>query len=139
MSLELPRFGLSEIIAAAQCVICVAVGEAVLDRHSLPAGAGMLAGSLAAAWLYLGTLVPARAVCKATWLPDGNWLLEFRDGQVRTAQLGTGTRILGTTLVLQWRMAERSLARWLTPWDVDDGQLSAVSARLGCVAGLRAS
>ena len=139
MSLELPRFGLSEIVAVAQCMICVAVGEALLDRYALPAGAGLLAGSLGAAWLYLGTLRPARALRRAIWLPDGSWLLQFRDGNVRTAQLGTGTRILGTTLVLQWRTAERSLARWLTPWDVDDGQLRAVSVRLGCLAGLRAS
>ncbi|MCI0434329.1 MAG: hypothetical protein L0271_11935 [Gemmatimonadetes bacterium] len=140
MSLELPRFGLSDCVAAAMCVICAVVTEAVLGRHpTAPGGFGLLAGAVLAAWLYAATLRPARALRRLVWLPDESWRLEYRDGRVTDAHLGAGTRILGRSLVLQWRTAERSLVHWLTPWDVDDGQLRAITVRLACAASLRVS
>ena len=138
MSLDLPRVTLAEAAAATLCVLCAVTTEAVLGRYpGAPAGVGLLVGALAALGLYLDSVRPARALRKVVWLPDDTWRLEFRDGNAVVAGLGPGTRILGRSLVLEWRVPGRSVARWLTPWDVDDRQLRTVAVRLACGARLR--
>jgi len=138
MSLDLPRVTLAEAAAAALCVLCAVTTEAVLGRYpAAPAGVGLLAGGLAALWVYLDSVRPARALRRVVWLPDDTWRLEFRDGSAVVAGLGAGTRMLGRSLVLHWRVSGRSFARWLTPWDVDDRQLRSVAVRLACAARLR--
>ena len=138
VSLDLPRVTLAEAAAAALCLLCAVTTEAVLGRYpSAPSGVGVLVGGLAALWLYLDSVRPARALRRVVWLPDDTWRLEFRDGSVVAAGLGSGTRMLGRSLVLQWRVSDRSFARWLTLWDVDDRQLRTVAVRLACAARLR--
>jgi hypothetical protein len=138
MSLDLPRVTLGEAAAAALCVVCTVTVEAVLGRYpAAPTGIGLLLGALSAMWLFLDSVRPGRALRKVVWLTDGAWRLEFRDGSTLIADLGPGTRLLGRSLVLHWRVSERSFARWLTPWDVDDGQLRRVTVRLACAARLR--
>lgn len=138
MSLDLPRVTLAEAAAAALCLVCAVMVEAVLGRYpAAPAGMGLLLGMLPAMWLYLDSVRPGRALRRVVWLTDGAWRLEFRDGSTLIADLGAGTRLLGRSLVLHWRVSGRSFARWLTPWDVDDGQLQKVTVRLACAARLR--
>lgn len=138
MSLDLPRVTLAEAAAAALCLVCAVMVEAVLGRYpAAPAGMGLLLGMLPAMWLYLDSVRPGRALRRVVWLMDGAWRLEFRDGSTLIADLGAGTRLLGRSLVLHWRVSGRSFARWLTPWDVDDGQLQKVTVRLACAARLR--
>jgi hypothetical protein len=140
LRLELPRILLSEAAAAALCLAGALTTGLVLGRHpGLPAaaGAGILAGVATAAWLYLAALRPARALRRVVWLPDDTWQLEFRDGSVVTARLAPGTRMLGRSLALHWRLGDRRLMRWLTPWDVDEGRLRALTVRLACAAHLR--
>ena len=138
MSLDLPRVTLAEAAAAALCLVCAVMVEAVLGRYpAAPAGMGLLLGMLPAMWLYLDSVRPGRALRRVVWLMDGAWRLEFRDGSTLIADLGAGTRLLGRSLVLHWRVSGRSFTRWLTPWDVDDGQLRKVTVRLACAARLR--
>lgn len=138
MSLDLPRVTLAEAAAAALCLVCAVMVEAVLGRYpAAPAGMGLLLGMLPAMWLYLDSVRPGRALRRVVWLTDGAWRLEFRDGSTLIADLGAGTRLLGRSLVLHWRVSGWSFARWLTPWDVDDGQLQKVTVRLACAARLR--
>ena len=138
MSLDLPRVTLAETAAAALCLLCAVTTEAVLGRYpSAPGGMGLLVGGVAALGLYLDSVRPARALRRVVWQPDDTWRLEFRDGSVVAAGLGAGTRMLGRSLVLQWRVSDRSFARWLTPWDVDDRRLRTVAVRLACAARLR--
>ena len=138
MSLDLPRVTLAEAAAAVLCVVCAATVETVLGRYpAAPAGVGLLLGVLPAMWLFLDSVRPGRALRRVVWLTDGAWRLEFRDGSTLIADLGAGTRLLGRSLVLHWRVSERSFTRWLTPWDVDDGQLRKVTVRLACAARLR--
>lgn len=138
MSLDLPRVTLAEAAAAALCLVCAVMVEAVLGRYpAAPAGMGLLLGMLPAMWLYLDSVRPGRALRRVVWLMDGAWRLEFRDGSTLIADLGAGTRLLGRSLVLHWRVSGWSFARWLTPWDVDDGQLRKVTVRLACAARLR--
>jgi hypothetical protein len=138
MSLELPCVTLAEAATAALCIVCAVTVETVLGRYpAAPAGMGLLLGVLPAMWLFLDSIRPGRALRRVVWLADGAWRLEFRDGNTLVAGLGTGTRMLGRSLVLHWRVSDRSFARWLTPWDVDDGQLRKVTVRLACAARLR--
>ena len=141
MVLELPRLGFAAGAALALCLLCALVTAAVVGRYpAAPGGAaGLVSGLAMALWLYVATLRPARALRKLTWLPDGGWRLEFQNGRVTSAHLGAATRVLGRSVVLQWRAEDRSLLHWLTPWDVEDAQLRAVAVRLNCAASLRGS
>ena len=138
MSLDLPRVTLAEAAAAVLCAVSGATVETVLGRYpAAPAGVGLLLGVLPAMWLFLDSVRPGRALRRVVWLTDGAWRLEFRDDSTLIADLGAGTRLLGRSLVLHWRVSGRSFTRWLTPWDVDDGQLRKVTVRLACAARLR--
>ena len=140
MSLELPRVTLAQFGAVALAVIAGVTTEAVLGRYpDAPVGVGVLLGALTGGWLYRNTLRPARALRRAVWLPDDTWCLEFADGRVAAARLGRGTRRLGRSLMLRWRLADRSVACWLTPCDVDDADLRTVTVRLACAVRLRGS
>ena len=140
MSLELPRITVAEAAASALCALCAVVTEVTLARYvGAPPGPGLLAGVALAVWLGAGVMRPGRALRKVVWFADGGWQLEFRDGATATAQLGPGARMLGPTLALQWRTSDRTVVRWLTPWDVDDAKLRALAVRLACAARLRAS
>jgi hypothetical protein len=139
ISLDLPRRTWSECAAAALCVLCAVVVEAVVARYPLaPAGSGLVLGSALAAWLCLARLRATHAIRKVAWLADDTWWLGFGDGRIVAARLGGGTRILGRTLVLEWVTAERSSTQWLTPWDVERRQLRRLRARIACAASLRA-
>jgi hypothetical protein len=138
MSLELPRVTLAEAAAAALSVLCAVTTEVVLRSYpGAPIGVGLFVGALTATWACLDTVQPARSLRRAVWLPDDTWRLEFRDGGAAAARLGRGTRMLGRTLVLEWRLPDRSVVRWLTSRDVDDAGLRTVAARLACAARLR--
>jgi hypothetical protein len=140
MSLELPRVTLAEGVAAALCGLCGVVTELTLSRYiGLRGGAGLLAGAALMTWLGAGCMRPGRALRKVVWLTDGVWQLEFRDGATAAARLGAGARVLGRTLVLEWHSSERTVVRWLTPWDVDEARLRLLATRLACAGRFRAS
>jgi hypothetical protein len=140
MSLELPRITLAQAGAAALALLGGVMAEAVFGRYpDAPAGLGAFAGAVTAVWLYLDGFRPSRALRRAVWLPDGSWRLEFKDGGNATASLGRGTRRIGRSLLLRWRLADGSVARWLTPCDIHDAVLRTVTVRLASAARLRGS
>jgi hypothetical protein len=140
MSLEMPRVTLAQIGAVALILIAAVTTEAMLGRYpGASPGLGILLGAMTAGALYLETFQSGRALRRAIWLQDDTWRLEFVDGRVAAADLAPGTRTLGRTLVLRWRLADRSLRYWLTPFDIDEAILRTVTARLACALGLRGS
>lgn len=137
-TLELPRVTLADAAAVLLCVLGAGCIETGLHRYpAAPPGAGITAGLLLLAWMYVGWLRASRTLLDVAWQPEGTWLLRFRDGSTVAARLGPATRILGRSLVLDWRAPDRSVLRLLTRWDVDDERLRAASVRLACSAGLR--
>lgn len=138
MSIELPRLGLADCAASLLCVLCALVLELAFARQ-VGGGAGVATGAALLAWLWHARLRPPRALRNVAQLVDDCWRLEFRDGRVVDARLGPGTRVLGRTLVLHWNAGRRTTRVWLTRWDVADGRLRALTARLACGCGLQAS
>jgi len=138
-NLELPRLTLADTAAILMCVLGAGCIEAALQRYpAAPAGVGIAAGLVLLSWFYLATLRASRALLSVAWQADGTWQLRFRDGSTVTARLGPATRVLGRSLVFEWRAGQRSVSRLLTRWDVDDEWLRWASVRLACSAGLRA-
>src|SRR4029453_653715 len=100
VSLDLPRVTLAEAAAAALCLLCAVTIEAVLGRYpAAPSGVGVLVGGLAALWLYLDSVRPARSLRRVVWLPDDTWRLGFRDGSVVAAGLAAGDGMFARWLV----------------------------------------
>jgi hypothetical protein len=140
MSIELPRLSIAEGASLLLCVLCALVLELALARlGGSMAGSGIAAGVATLAWLWHSSLRATRALRSVALLADDRWRLEFRDGRVLYAPLGPGTRVMGRTLVLDWIVGGPATRVWLTRWDVADGQLRAVAARLACGSGLRAA
>ena len=128
--LELPSWLLAERSALLAVVSCTVFVEAVMFR--LPAGVhgiGLLAGCLLAGW-HLAARRAGSRVCRAVIDPDGRWQVGFRDGRMATARLLAGSRVLGPTAVLRWKVEGRSRAVWLTPVDLPWADLRMLRVRL---------
>ena len=85
-----------------------------------------------ALWLYLDSVRPGRALRRVVWLPDDTGGSNFATAARWSPASGRARALLGRSLVLHWRVSERSFARWLTPWDVDDASASD-SDRAACM------
>jgi hypothetical protein len=127
MSLELPRRLLADRLSVLLILGCGVVLEAALWRHpGVPGGAGIVTAGLLWAWhLRRAREVPAQAV----WGPRG-WQLLLADGRRIDANLGRGTRLLGSSVVLHWRAEGRSYRAWLTAADVPRPLLRSLAVRL---------
>ena len=124
---ELPRWPLAERASLVLAALAGAVIEAVAAGHpGVPAGLGVLAtASLAAglAWRRRGQPV-------AIELSVSGGRLRLGDGRWLTCSTGTGSRLLGSSLVLHWRAPGRSGALWLTPVDLPRETLRSLAVRL---------
>ena len=124
---ELPHWPLAERASLVLAGLAGAVIEAVAANHpGVPAGLGALAmGALAAglAWRRRGQPVAIELSVRGgrLRLTDGRWL---------PCTIGTGSRLLGSSVVLHWRAAGRSRALWLTPADLPRETLRSLAVRL---------
>ena len=115
MTLELPRWLLAERLTVALVAAGAVAVEATLARYpGLPQGPGLVIGALLATWQWR----VARQRPGAVLLTPGEVLV--RDGRALAPVSATGprARILGRSVVLQWRAGGRSRTLWLTSADL---------------------
>jgi hypothetical protein len=109
-----PSWLLADRLALAAIVACSASLEATAARHpDAPAGLGFATGILLAAWLLGARHRSARLRFAAG--PDGPTVSV--DGHL-AVRIGTGSRVLGRSVLLHWRGPRRSGRRWYTPVDL---------------------
>lgn len=127
MTAELPRWPLAERVSLVLAGLAGAVVEAVTANHpGVPPGLGVLAaGALATgmAWRRRGRPVAIELS------PTGS-RLRLQDGRWLPCSIGTGSRLLGSSLVLHWRSPGRSRAAWLTPADLPRETLRSLAVQL---------
>lgn len=130
MTLELPAWLLADRIVLVLAAACAVAIEAVLVRQpgGVP-GAGLALGTGLAAW-HCFRLRRRGRVQRARLAADGEWRLGFADGRTAPATLAPGSRLLGPSALLKWRVDGRSLALWLTPVDLPREAMRALRVRL---------
>ena len=115
MTLDLPRWLLAERLTLALVAACALGVEAAVARYpGLPQGPGLVIGALLATWQWrVGRQRPRSVV-----LTPGDVLV--RDGRALAPVSATGprARILGRSVILQWRAGGRSRTLWLTSADL---------------------
>jgi hypothetical protein len=110
VTVELPRWLLAERLSLGLACAAAPVVEGVLARHpGAPAGAGLAVAAL----LVAGVLLQWRRRPRSLALPAG-----------------PGSRVLGSSLVLQWQSGGRSGAFWLTGADLSRETLRSLAVRL---------
>jgi len=120
VTLELPRWLLAERLTLALVAACALAVEAALSRYpGLPQGPGLVFGALLAAWQWRVGRQRPRAVV----LTPGDVLV--RDGRAVAPVSATGPRgrILGRSVILQWRAGGRMRTLWLTSADLPGDSL----------------
>jgi len=134
MTLELPAWLLADRVALLLIATGAIVAEVVLHRQPAgPAGFGLAAGALLAAW-QSWRMRAGRRVMSATLGADDGWRLGFRDGHSAAARLVRGSRLLGPTAVLKWVVEGRPRTVWLTPADLPRDTLRTLRVRLAGAA-----
>ena len=127
VTVELPRWPLVDRLSLALVVAAAVVIEAVAARYpGAPAGLGVAAATLLASGLWL----QRRRRPQMLEFAPGAGCLRLADGQELPFQPGTGSRLLGASVVLHWRSAGRSGSLWLTPADLSREQLRALAVCL---------
>lgn len=128
--LELPAWPMAESVALGVVGTLALVAEGVMARQPQGvAGVGLLLAALLASWLWLRRR-PGRRLATAALNPDGGWRLSYADGRAADATLVPGSRVLGPSLVLKWRVDGRRDSVWLTQWDLPLPVLRALTVRL---------
>ena len=113
VTVELPRWLLAERLSLGLACATAPVVEAVLARHpGAPAGVGLAVAAL---------------------LVAGAWIQQRHRPRSLVLQATTGSRLLGSSLVVRWQSPGRSGALWLTPADLPRETLRSLAVRL--VAG----
>ena len=113
VTVELPRWLLAERLSLGLACATAPVVEAVLARHpGAPAGAGLAVAAL---------------------LVAGVWFQRRRRPRSLALPAGPGSRLLGSSVVVNWQSPGRSGSLWLTPADLPRETLRSVAVRL--VAG----
>lgn len=130
MTVELPRWPLADRLTVALLFAVALVVEAVAARHpGAPGGLGVAAAALLSVVFQFQRRRRPRALVFAR----GASHLRFADGSQRSFVAGTGSRLLGSSVVLHWRSPGRSGAAWLTAADLPRETLRALAVHL--VAG----
>ena len=128
--LELPAWPLADAVALGLVGVLGVVVEAVMARQPQGVtGAGLLLAMALAAWLASRRRASGR-LARASRAADGGWRLTFADGRGAEATLARGTRVLGSSVVLKWRVEERAASVWLTHWDLPQPVLQSLIVRL---------
>jgi hypothetical protein len=127
LTVELPRWPLVDRLSLALVVAAAVVIEAVAARYpGAPAGLGVAAATLLASGLWL----QRRRRPQMLEFAPGAGCLRLADGQELPFQPGTGSRLLGASVVLHWQSAGRSGSLWLTPADLSREQLRSLAVCL---------
>ena len=130
VTVELPRWALADRLALGLIVFAgLALEAALANLAAAPPGAGVLAIAVLLPWQWRQRRRRPLAVDVAS---DAG-ALRLGDGRCVPFQLGPGSRVLGSTVVLHWRSPHASGALWLTPADVPRDALHRLVVRL--VAG----
>ncbi len=127
VTVELPGRTLADRLTWLLVAVAAVTAEFLVRRQlQAPVGIGL------ALLVLFGVLQCWSGRCRPTavTLDRTGWRLRFRDGSVRTARPGAGTRLLGPTAVLHWRAGHGSGRAWLTPLDLPRPVLRAVILRL---------
>jgi len=109
-----PSWSLADRLALASIVACTASVEATAARYpDAPAGLGIATGILLAAWLL-------RARSRRTRLQfaaERDGAPASIDGRI-AVRVGTGSRVLGRSVVKHWKAPQRSGRHWYPPADL---------------------
>lgn len=112
-------------------VVAAVTVEAVAARYpGVPFGLGLVASALLGLW-HWSAQRRGPALVGATLDRDGRWWLAFGDGSTAPATLLSGSRVLGSSVVLRWGSTGRGARSvWLTPRDVPSERLRELTVRL---------
>jgi len=115
VTLELPRWLLAERLTLALVAAGAVAVEATLARYpGLPQGPGLVIGALLATWQWrVGRQRPGAVV-----LTPGDVLVRDGRGGAPVSATGPRARILGRSVILQWRAGGRTRTLWLTSADL---------------------
>jgi hypothetical protein len=127
VTVELPRWALADRLALGLIVAAGVMLEAGLP--GAPPGTGVLAAAALVLWQRRQRMQRPLVVALA---PDGG-TLTLGDGRRVPCHLGSGTRVLGATVVLHWHVDGSPGSLWLTPVELPRETLRRLAVRL--VAG----
>lgn len=109
-----PTWSLADRLALASIVACAASVEATAARYlDAPVGLGIATSLLLAAWL----LGARRRRTRLQFAAEGGAPSTSVDGGGAVC-VGTGSRVLGRSVVLHWNTPQRSGRHWYTPADL---------------------
>jgi hypothetical protein len=139
LHIDLPRWLAADVLGAATWIALAAGSERAALVHGYPPGAGALAVA-AISLVALPGPIRRRRRFRAIHVSGPDRIeVECRDGSMRVASVGAGTRVLGGGLLLDWRRSRACtagrLACWLTPLDVSRTALRGLSRALQLRAG----
>ena len=128
--LELPTWPLADALALCLAGVLGVVVEAVMARQPQGlTGAGLVLAVALVAWLGSRRRASGR-LDRAALAEDDAWRLTFADGRQAEATLVRGTRVLGSSVVLKWRVEGRARSVWLTRRDLPLPVLRNLAMRL---------
>jgi hypothetical protein len=128
--LELPARLLADKVAIGLMGALGVVVEAVMARQPQGVtGAGLLLAGALMLWFGYQRRAGGR-LARVSLEPAGSWRLTYVDGHVAEAALGRGSRVLGGSVVLKWRVDGRPASVWLTHRDLPRPVLRALIVRL---------
>ena len=128
--LELPAWPLADTVALGLVGALGVVVEAVMIRQPQGVtGAGVLLALALVVWFGSGRRA-SRRIALAALAADGGWRLTYADGRAAEATILRGTRVLGSSVFLKWRVDGRPASVWLTHRDLPRPVLRALAVRL---------
>jgi hypothetical protein len=130
MRVEIRPWLVADRVAAGLVIACALAIEVVASRYPEPrVGLGVAALVLLGAWLWYRRKGSA-GVAGIEVDADGRWQTLLADGRTLPSEVLPGTRLLGSTVALRWRVGKEVRHAWLTPWDVPAERLRELGVRL---------